>query len=263
MRKKACFWQIWLHVIWFFFLVLGLRNFTLENSTVIPLPELTDDTIVGGENRYPCFLNVRVYSSPSFVRPADNIPVYALTERKGNLIGFSMSRTNSEGNACVMTLCYENALLHVETEKEKALVAPRGNQHLHFMVQYKVSFKRWEMNVSEITNYGSIFGAPGPVYTLTDRELCEMSGPSNFHFTYTFVGEEDMLETNTLAKENDPSTSWYPSFENNDACFVKVQIQVYQSGNLLIIYLSCKISYNFVIHSIFFKITDWYFLNEH
>lgn len=209
-----------------FCLVLGLRNFTLEDSSVISLPELTDDTTVGGESRYPCFLNVRVYSNPSLDRQAENIPVYALTERKGNFIGFSMSRTNSEGNACVMTLCYENALLLVETEKEKALVAPDETQNLHFMVQCKVLYKRRGIKMFEVTNYGSIFGAPGPVYPAADRGFCEKSGPSNFHFKYHFFGEPDMLETNPLAQDYDPATSWYPSFGNNDACFVKVQIQV-------------------------------------
>lgn len=203
-------------------------NFTLDDMPQLSLPELTNDTTVQGESRYPCYINVRVYSNPSMNRIAQNIPVYALTERKGKYIGYSMSKTNTLGSACVLTLCYEKALLLVETDKEVALAAPPEMQQLHVMVLFEILFKKRGIKITDIMDFGSIFGEPGPVYTSAERGICESSTSSNFHFKYHFFGEPDTLEKNPLAVDLDPNTAWYPSLFNIESCFIKVQMQVNQ-----------------------------------
>lgn len=203
-------------------------NFTLDDMPQLSLPELTNDTTVHGESRYPCNINVRVYSNPSMNRPAQNIPVYALTERNGGYIAYSMSKTNTFGSACVLTLCYEKALLLVETDNEVALAAPPEMQQLHVMVRFEILFKKRGIKVNDVMDFGSIFGAPGPVYASAERGICESATSSNFHFKYHFFGEPDTLEENPLAEDYDPDTAWYPAFSNKESCFIKVQMQVNQ-----------------------------------
>jgi hypothetical protein len=200
----------------------------LDDNVVISLPKLPSDQIVDGERRYPCFLNVRVYSNPSLSRPASNIPVYALTERNGVYIGYSKVETDENGNACVLALCYENALLLVETGRENALAASTDKQNLHFAMRYDILYKQRGIKVHDVQNYGSLFGQPGPVYSNseTEKQFCENSSPEYFHFKYHFFGEPDRLEENPQAEDYDPNTSWYPSFGAREACFIKIQIQV-------------------------------------
>lgn len=192
------------------------------------MPELSSDPVVGGDTRYLCFLNVRVYSNPSLNRPASDIPVYALTERENSYIGYSKVKTDENGNACVMTLCYENALLLVETDRENALAASKDKQHLHIAMQYSILHKQRGIKVQNVQNFGSLFGQPGPVYANSEieKQFCENSSPDYFHFKYHFFGEPDKLEENPEAEEYDPNTSWYPSFGAKEACFIKIQIQV-------------------------------------
>lgn len=206
---------------------LGLMNFTLDGMPQLSLPELTNGTTVQGESRYPCYINVRVYSNPSMNRLAQNIPVYALTERNGRYIGYSMSKTNTFGNACVLTLCYEKALLLVETDKEVALAAPPEKQHIHVMVLFEILFKKRGIKINDVMDFGSIFGEPGPVYTSAERGICESSTSTNFHFKYHFFGEPDILAENPLAVDYDPNTAWYPTYIR-ESCFIKVQMKVNQ-----------------------------------
>lgn len=199
-------------------------NFTLDGMPQLSLPELTNGTTVQGESRYPCYINVRVYSNPSMNRLAQNIPVYALTERNGRYIGYSMSKTNTFGNACVLTLCYEKALLLVETDKEVALAAPPEKQHIHVMVLFEILFKKRGIKINDVMDFGSIFGEPGPVYTSAERGICESSTSTNFHFKYHFFGEPDILAENPLAVDYDPNTAWYPTYIR-ESCFIKVQMK--------------------------------------
>lgn len=168
-----------------------------------------------------CYTGVKMFSNPHLLTVVPSIPVYAISTEDRNQIVYSVSKTDLNGQACILTPCFGNIKLVVESKSERAFAAATNKQQITSMLFYNVSDYMDHIVVDIDQSLKGIGNDTGPVYI--DKEECKRGRQ---YFLFHFQGLSGKLMTNPYAEEHDYRTSWNPTFPRK-SCFVKVQIQVY------------------------------------
>nr|XP_022301716.1 uncharacterized protein LOC111109776 [Crassostrea virginica] len=166
-----------------------------------------------------CYTGVKMFSNPHLLTVVPSIPVYAISTEDRNQIVYSVSKTDLNGQACILTPCFGNIKLVVESKRERAFAAATNKQQITSMLFYNVSDYMDHIVVDIDQSLKGIGNDTGPVYI--DKEECKRGRQ---YFLFHFQGLSGKLMTNPYAEEHDYRTSWNPTFPRK-SCFVKVQIQ--------------------------------------
>ncbi|XP_060555561.1 uncharacterized protein LOC132716329, partial [Ruditapes philippinarum] len=226
-----------------FYYVAAAKDIRINDTTVPTVPTLTNATEINGQYVYPCYASVVVYKSPELKDTySKGATVYAVTRERSDknmITGFSSSKTDNNGHACVLTLCRKEAILYVETGSkstgnlERLYAAPIDKQPILPQYVFEIHTRMEEIYFN-VRSWGTILGKSGPVYNEYELDQCLNAGTKNYHFSYSFLAQKESLITDLPLTTYGKQLSWYDVPENapgSQACFMKIKVKIlsYQS----------------------------------
>lgn len=212
------------------------RNFTLDreddNTYTVQLNYFSETPYLDGMVIYHCYVNVKTFRSSAHKYPASGVPVFALLiEPKGtngsSFIGYTRAVTDSNGNACVRTICRKNALIIADSGIERLVYAV--NQpvpSLLIRLLHRISLT--EVMLENIDQIPTFFEPPGPIYTKGFLPECRHPSHSAYNIGFYFLGPPDTLEENKNAAQYSYEESWYPLRDVEHGfkiCYMKIKVE--------------------------------------
>ncbi|XP_045176793.2 uncharacterized protein LOC123537220 [Mercenaria mercenaria] len=230
-------------LLWVLYQSTDAINVTIHDTIVPTVNPLTNITERNGEFVYPCYVSVVVYKSPDLTETySKGANVYAVTRERSDTdkyIGYSSSKTDRNGHACVLSFCRKQAILFVETGSkstgnlERLYAAPKGKQAILRQFTFDIQTRMEEIYFN-VRSWGTILGKSGPVYNEFELNQCLNAGTKNFHFVYSFLAQAEKLTPTLPLDTYVKPLSWYflpegaPGYQ---ACFMKIKVKIrsYQS----------------------------------
>ena len=201
----------------------------------------------GSDPNEQCYVNIGVYTSESAEvgLPGAEVTVVSVIDYNTtdtgytvNFGGYSRGITNTNGQVCLVMLCYDIdtafGVAYVATENER-LFTPLTRKDIPNLPSTIKDIKPIANN-EELAFLGSttgpVEGKTGPLYTYHEKHLCDTNGLSDYHFVFSYLSIPDELTETpvpTISSEPIPDTrTWYYGLTKRDrqTCYFKLKIRV-------------------------------------
>lgn len=183
-----------------------------------------------------CVVSVRACRTAKCNDIYSKATVYVLAQNgTSGYIGYDFDETDSNGRACVLTACNNNAYVFVRSQPDdvkdyELMFTTNASQTLPAGYLFSVSQMNQLIDFNVI-NRGTItidgVQKKGPIYDLISE--CRNATTDDYNFGFFFQAQQETLRTNIPLNTYQNDLSWYyvePTKNTYESCFLKIRIKV-------------------------------------
>ena len=213
---------------------VGGKNYNISRMT--PIPKDYDQ----------CYVSVMVYDSITLTSPTEGatVTVVSVTGANSNPSGFSQSKTDKYGQACVLVKCYVQGIIYVENDGERLFAANLQAQRLNLPPAFRVDILSHSEEIKfHSFVFGTVLGQTGPVYNSRDFDDCLTNARNHHHFSFSYLSIPDQLVSTPVPTSmpmidasfiQNPSSNliWLYGLPGGArTCYLKLKIKVMKNSN--------------------------------